>query len=82
MDSIERIIRDLSQGHFRITLHARKRMAERNISDSDLIECGRTVQKTFELQNSKFEIRGLDLDGEPLTIIAVWDGETLVITTF
>ena len=70
------------QGRYRVTLHARQRMAARMISDNDVIECGRTSYFLKQQIDGKYKVKGLDLDGEELTILCVWDGETILVTLF
>jgi hypothetical protein len=77
-----RILVALSNGQFRVTLHARHRMAERMISDSDIMECGRTAYRVSAQMAGKFKVEGMDLDGAELSVVCIWDGETVIITVF
>jgi hypothetical protein len=79
--SYQQILYDLSEGQYRVTLHARKRMAERNVTHSDILSCGKSGK--VEVQNNgQFRIHGRDCDGEKLTLICVEDDGVLIITIF
>lgn len=80
ISDINRIIRDLSAGNFRITSHAEQRMRERLIRFEDIRHCADTVRKTKDQGNGKYLIVGKDFDRNELKIVAAWDGETIVIT--
>ncbi len=71
----------LVSGRYRVTLHARQRMAERMIFDSDISHCAEMASINNQGED-KFKVTGQGLDGEELTIICAWDGETLIITLF
>lgn len=77
----KRIIRGLIQGDFRLSNHATIRAQERNIFKKDIIFCAKTVSEIKKM-DGKYRVKGLDCDGESLTIICVWIGRTLVITLF
>jgi hypothetical protein len=77
----ERIIRELLQGSFRLTLHAQERMAERCVTVKDIQSCAKSGVVSAEA-DGKYKVKGTDLDGISLTLVCVWDGETLVITVF
>ncbi len=82
MNNAERVRIALVQGNYRTTLHARQRMAERMVSDDDLMECGRTAGQPITQPDGKYKVKGIDLDGDDLIVICAWDGETVVITLF
>jgi hypothetical protein len=75
------ILEKLSSGHFVLTLHARKRMVERNINDCDIIACG-VNGICISTDDGKYKIRGYDQDGDDLTVICVDSGNVLIITLF
>jgi hypothetical protein len=56
-------------------------MGERMISDSDISHCALSGY-IKEQDDGKFKVSGQDLDGDELTIICAWDGETIIITLF
>jgi hypothetical protein len=72
----------LAAGHFIVTLHALKWMASRGVSDFDIMECGRTVEEVKIQCDGKSRVRGLDLDGDELTVICVFEGDVMVITVY
>jgi hypothetical protein len=72
----------LVSGQYRVTFHARQRMGERMISDTDINHCAFVASEIRIQGNGKFKVVGTDLDGEELIIICAWDGETIIITLF
>ena len=82
MTDEERIIKDLISGDYHTTVHAEIRMGERNITDSDISNCAKTAASVTRQENGKFRVQGLDLDGDLLSVVCIWDGDTLVITLF
>jgi hypothetical protein len=77
---LDRIIRDLISGNFRLTKHAKERMEERRVSREDIRCCAQTVKKTKDQGDGKYQVVGKDFDGDDLKVVAAWDGETVVIT--
>lgn len=77
----KRIIRDLLQGDYEISLHARDRMLERRITHDDIYSCAKTVS-SIQQHEGKYRIKGYDAFGGGLTIICVWNANTLIITLF
>jgi Domain of unknown function (DUF4258) len=75
-------VNDLIQGSFRVSLHAKIRMGERSVSDNDIMEAGRTARRVTEQENGKFRVDGFDLEGDELTVICAWAGDTLIVTLF
>ena len=82
MNDGERARRDLASGQFRTTLHARRRMAERMVSEMDIVEVGRTAESIEAQENGKYRLSGRDLDGDRLEVVCAYIGETLVVTVF
>jgi hypothetical protein len=78
----EAIRTSLVSGRYRVTLHARQRMGERIISDSDISHCASVATRVNEQDDGKFRVTGPDLDGDELTLICAWDGETVIVTLF
>lgn len=68
------------RGVFRLTRHAKERMDERGVTPSDIRRCAETVSSIREQEKGKHLIAGQDISGHELGIVAVWDGETVVIT--
>ena len=77
---MECIIHDLIVGDFRLTSHAKQRMAERRVRFEDIRRCAETVSKTNDQGNGKYLIIGKDFDGDELKVVAAREGETIVIT--
>lgn len=77
MSKHQHILLSLDEGDFFVTLHAHKRMAQKNITHSDIQSCGRT-RTISETTRSKFEITGNDCDSEDITLICV-DGNGVLI---
>ena len=77
-----RVLRALVQGDFRITKHAAIRMRERKVKTDDIISVGRTCVSIYVDKTSVFTVKGFDLDSDELTVIAGFDGETVIITLF
>lgn len=76
----DRILFELRVGSFRLTRHAKERMDERGVTPSDIRRCAETVRSVEEQDNGKHLITGRDISGDELQVVAVWDGETVVIT--
>lgn len=81
VDQQQKILNQLAAGFFEVTLHTRIRMAERTVSDFDIMECGHTGKISLQF-DGKFKVQGLDLDGDDLTVICVDTGGVLIITLF
>ena len=56
-----------------------QRMMERGVTDHDIRQCAVTAEKTRQ-ERGKYRISGFDLMGDPLDLVAGWDGETVLIT--
>ena len=76
----ERILRDLGIGDYAVTRHARLRMTERGVTDADVRRCAQTARRIVEQDDGRHRISGLDLAGDSLDLVAVWDGDTVLIT--
>ncbi len=81
MNQHQHILSSLEEGTYLVTLHARRRMAERNIAHSDIRECARTG-KIYDQADGKFKVNGSDCDGYEISIICVEDNGVLVVTVF
>ena len=65
-----------------MTQHAKKRMRERNIRFNDIVSCARTLRKISEQKDGTFRVEGQDLEGDEVTVIAAYDGTTVIVTLF
>lgn len=75
------IVFTLGSRNYRVSLHARQRMAERNITHADIRNCAITGKMILE-EHHKIRIKGFDIDGHELTIICVEEDGLLIITVF
>ncbi len=75
------ILRTLANGNYRVTLHAKQRMSERNITHADVRHCGLDAV-AFRQSDGKFKVVGRDLDSERLTLICVFEDGVLIISAF
>ena len=83
MKEVDKILRDLSNGEFKITEHAFIRMGERDVSFMDIVNVGITASHWFwNDQHKAHNIQGLDESGSKLTVSCVLKNETLIITVF
>lgn len=79
----KQIIDDLKHGRFIITIHARNRMDERDISPHDIINVALTHKSIlYQKENETFKITGKSLEDEPLIVICGYSNETLIVTTY
>ena len=78
----QKIIEDLSSGHFEITVHAPTRMSERVVTKEDLMEVGRTVTsaKHQNSPNAPYKVSGKDLEGEMMNVICDYIDKTFIVT--
>ena len=79
--NLKEALERLSVGDYKLTLHAKLRMSERNISDSDIRCCGQTGIATLQ-EDGKIKVKGQDIDKDSLTIICVKEDEFLIITLY
>ena len=77
------ILEALKTGKFHLSVHAAERMADRSVTQADIQACGRTATSCLhQSRKGTFRVEGLDLDGQPLTIICAVDGTVVVVTIF
>ena len=81
MDQHQYILDRLRDGDYRVTLHAKQRMAERNVSHGDIQACGKNGVASPQV-DGKIKVMGSDLDGEELFLICVKENGVLIITVF
>jgi Domain of unknown function (DUF4258) len=75
------LLNELKKGNYFLTLHARKRMALRNISHKDIQKCGENGTATL-IEDGKIKVKGLDLDGVELVLICTVEEKVILITVF
>lgn len=75
-----RVIHDLRVGDFKLTHHAQQRMAERGVTEADIMKCAETTKSVEDQGGNTYRISGYDLAGDQLDVVAGWDEETVVIT--
>lgn len=81
---IERlIIKQILAEKYVLTVHARKRMSERFISDADITEMAKTII-SIERQdnNDTYLLKGLDSWGEELYVSVALRDSVIIITVF
>lgn len=71
----------LVRGHYQFTLHARKRMAERNVTDSDTRNTAKAGFISL-MDDGKIKVKGYDLDGEELVVICAIEDQIIIVTVF
>jgi hypothetical protein len=74
------VIRSLASGNFVMTRHAYLRADGRTVYREDIQHVGYTADDCEHQGGSKFKVFGVDCDDESLAVVAVYDGETVVIT--
>jgi len=77
---LEEVLNLLKNGKYEVTLHAKQRMALRNVSHADVRNCGRTG--TAIENDEKIKVTGLDCDQEELSLICVYEDGVILITVF
>lgn len=77
------IVRQIKEEDFVLTLHARERMNERNITDADIVEVARTLKsiKRQELNNT-YLLTGLSTWGEKMKVSAGLRDQVIIVTVF
>lgn len=79
---IERfIVQQLIEERYVLTLHARLRMAERSISDGDIMEMARTLTSIVQ-QGDTYLFRGLDSWGTCICASVALKEYVIVVTVF
>ncbi len=68
-------------GHYQLTLHARLRMTERNISDSDIRNSAKAGSISL-MGDGKIKVKGYDLDGDELIVICAIEDQIIIVTVF
>jgi len=58
-------------------------MRERSATKADIQACGRTATTCcFQVEYGTYRIQGMDLDGEPLTVICGVDKGVVIVTLY
>ena len=78
--NFDEVLNLLRAGKYLVTLHAKQRMALRNISHADMKNCGATGS-AIETED-KIKVSGFDCDGEELSIVCVNEDGIIIITVF
>jgi hypothetical protein len=77
------IKRNLSEGNFRLSVHAASRIEERYVFEADIKSCGRTAKKVeFQPADDTWKVVGKDLDGFKLTVICSVRSGMLIVTVY
>ena len=73
----------LSEGNFRLSIHAGERRTLRYVSEKDIRRCGQTA-KSIKYQPLKktWRVIGKDCDGEILNIICAVHEMLLIVTVY
>jgi hypothetical protein len=79
---IDEILSDLRNGDFHIEDHCYQRMVERRVREVDIQSVGHTCSGWLRQVNGRYKIKGRDCDGDDLTVVCSYEGETLIITVF
>ncbi len=82
-DEGQSIVLALCRDDFEITEHAYRRMSQRSVIRDDIITCGQTSTScAWNMEHETYEIKGMDCDGEELTVSAILDGGAVIVTVF
>ena len=73
----------LSEGRFRLSIHAGERGSLRFVSENDIRHCGKTA-KSIKYQHSKdtWRVIGKDSDNEILNVICAVREALLIVTVY
>lgn len=84
MSALEHIRRLAIQGRVRFTRHARDRMEQRDVSDSDVVSAliSATIA-TRQSESGAYRVEGgTDMAGDGLIVIVAVEADLIVITMF
>ncbi len=77
------IIREIKAGRFSLTVHARKRMNERFVSEADIIHVANNLKSIrFQEEKDTFLLAGKSEWGNPLFISAALRNDVIIVTVF
>ena len=65
-----------------ISGHCRTRMAERNVSEDDIVHGLTSATVATEQENGRWKLGSTDVDGDELTLIVAIEGGVVVVTIF
>lgn len=85
----QQILKNLETGVFEFgyedangKIHSLDRMVERNVTEQDIRCAARNYIVCFKQSGIRWELQGTDLDGDKLTVIVSYDGQTTIVTVF
>jgi len=77
------IINKIKNSQFVITVHARKRMSERFVSEVDIIEVANTLESiVYQEKRDTFLLTGFNTWEQQLKISAAIRSEVIIVTVF
>jgi hypothetical protein len=71
----------VTAGHWTISRHAQKRMAQRNVTMKDL-RSALTGARCCHAEGTKWKVTGPDVDGDDLTCVVVLESGVVVVTVY
>jgi hypothetical protein len=80
--SIQNVLEDLRLNRFGITDHAYLRMSQRGVIRRDIQSVGMTCLDWVLQNNGRFKVTGTDTEGDELSVVCTYDGDTLVVSLF
>ena len=73
----------LSEGRFRLSIHAGERRSQRFVSENDIRRCGKTAKSIkYQLLKKTWRVVGKDCDDEILNVICALDEMLLIVTVY
>lgn len=76
----DHILLDLRLDRFILSEHALERMQHRRVFRADIQEIGFSCRHIVRQKNNRWLMSGYDLDGDKLTIVVYFDGDSTVVT--
>lgn len=81
-DEKDIILRDLEIGNFQTPAHALKRQDGRSVTRHDIMSAARRWVDFYQQENGRWCLVGPDLDDEELSVVAVYDDGTVIVTLY
>lgn len=73
----------LSEGRFRLSIHAGERGWQRIVSENDIRRCGKTAKSIkYQSQQKTWRVVGKDCDDEILNVICAVHEMLLIVTVY
>ena len=73
----------LSEGRFRLSIHATERASKRFVSENDIRRCGKTAKSIkFQPFKKTWRVVGKDCDDEILNVICTVHEMLLIVTVY